>query len=364
MATITGTAAGETLNGTRLQDDMFGLGGDDTIRGFGGNDTIDGGTEDDFLIGRTGSDNYWVDSELDKVVERLAEGESDTVFSTISFTLRRNIENLELRGEAARGYGNDLDNRLTVEEGRIVDQVLNGRGGADFMAGGRGNDTYVVDDAGDIIEEVGQTASDDDTVRSSVSFVLGTDADPGDSIAYLENLILIGTGNINGTGGNYFNNIRGNSGDNSLYGLGLDDVIRGGGGNDGLYGGRGYDILSGGAGEDGFYIEYLNDPEDPVSARAMAEIHDFTPADDTIYLDRTAFTELPEGPLPESAFQANYSPNGFVSSSEIRILYTPHHVGDLGSLWYDPDGNGAEKAIRIAWVPENSEITASDFFGY
>jgi Ca2+-binding RTX toxin-like protein len=170
MATITGTATGETLDGTRLQDDIFGLGGDDTIRGYGGNDTIDGGTEDDFLIGRTGSDIYWVDSELDKVVERLGEGDTDTVFATISFTLRRNIENLELRGEAARGYGNDLANRLTVEEGQVVRNVLNGRGGADFMSGGRGSDIYYVDSVGDTVTDAG--GSDRDKIVSSVSYTL------------------------------------------------------------------------------------------------------------------------------------------------------------------------------------------------
>lgn len=143
MATITGTAVGETLTGTRLQDEIFGLGGDDTIRGRAGNDTIDGGTEQDVLIGRTGSDNYFVDSEFDRVLERLGEGDNDTVFATVSFILRRNIENLELRGEAVRGKGNDLDNRITVEAGQDVDNILEGRGGNDILNGGAGDDTLV-----------------------------------------------------------------------------------------------------------------------------------------------------------------------------------------------------------------------------
>jgi Ca2+-binding RTX toxin-like protein len=143
MATITGTAAGESLTGTRLQDEIFGLGGDDRIYGRAGNDTIDGGTGRDFMAGRAGSDFYYVDSRFDVVAERLGEGESDTIFATVSFRLQANVENLELRGAASRGHGNDLANRLTVETGQEVDNVLNGRGGADFMAGGLGNDTYL-----------------------------------------------------------------------------------------------------------------------------------------------------------------------------------------------------------------------------
>ncbi|HEX8214907.1 MAG TPA: calcium-binding protein [Allosphingosinicella sp.] len=370
MATITGTAAGETLNGTRLQDDILGLGGDDTIRGRAGNDMIDGGTEDDLLIGRTGSDNYWVDSELDKVVERLGEGDSDTVFATISFTLRRNIENLELRGEAARGYGNDLNNRLTVEEGPVVDQVLNGRGGADYMAGGSGNDIYYVDDAGDVVEEVQATVSaqsGNDIVRSSVSFDLSDVRHPPFTLARVENLFLIGTGDIDGTGDEFDDEIRGNIGDNSLFGLGANDVLMGRDGNDSLYGGVGVDLLIGGAGEDGFYLERLDDPTRQ-AARVLPELPDFTPADDTIYLDRTAYTEIPEGPLPRSAFQtipAADDSGSPLRSSEVRIFYDPQFgFSGLGAIYYDPDGNGAEPAIRIALVPAHLEINASDFVGY
>ncbi|HEV2747321.1 MAG TPA: calcium-binding protein [Allosphingosinicella sp.] len=348
MATIFGTAAGETLTGTRLADDIFGLEGDDIIRGRGGNDQVDGGTGADFLIGRTGSDHYFVDAQLDKMVERLGEGDADTVFATVSFILRRNVEHLELRGEAVRGYGNDLANRLTVEDGQDVDNVLNGRGGADFMSGGRGDDIYHVDDVNDTIEEVG---FDTDTVRSSVSFTLGDDRDPTEQPAFLENLVLVGSAAINGTGGELSNQIRGNSADNVLKGLVGLDTLNGGAGDDSLYGGRNSDTLTGGEGNDGFYITQL------LFGAGFADIiRDFTTADDTFYLDRSVYTELPEGPLPESAFVRGSQ----AQDADDRILYD----SATGYVFYDPDGSGDHLSAIFAQLVPGTEVNSSDFIGY
>jgi hypothetical protein len=78
-------------------------------------------------------------------------------------------------------------------------------------------------------------------LTSSVTTVLGSS---------YEDLVLIGTASINGTGNGWDNLIAGNSGDNGLYGLGGNDTLEGMAGKDRLYGDAGNDVLNGGDGDD------------------------------------------------------------------------------------------------------------------
>src|SRR5439155_8014079 len=100
--------------------------------------------------------------------------------------------------------------------------------GADVMAGGAGNDTYIVDDSGDSVIE--NAYEGNDTVVSSVSYTLG---------ANLENLTLAGSADLSGAGNALNNVLLGNAGGNTLSGGAGDDYLDGGAGNDLLSGGPG-----------------------------------------------------------------------------------------------------------------------------
>ncbi len=115
------------------------------------------------------------------------------------------------------------------------------------MIGGAGNDTYVVDNAADIITENANEGTD--TVHSSVTYTLG---------ANVENLTLTGTSAINGTGNTLANVLTGNSAVNTLTG---ND------GNDTLDGGLGNDILTGGNGSD-TYLFRRTDGQDTLNETA------------------------------------------------------------------------------------------------
>ncbi|MEK7592928.1 MAG: calcium-binding protein [Patescibacteria group bacterium] len=204
-----GTDDADFLFGGSDDDVIESLGGDDTVYGFAGNDTLDGGLGADTLIGGIGDDSYVVDDAGDVVVEDCREG-TDTVLSSVSYTLDDNVENLTLTGTAdINATGNDLDN------------ILIGNDGNNVLAGGAGNDTYVLNNAGDTVVE--KSGKGTDTVLSGFSYTLGDN---------LENLTLTGSDNINATGNK------------------RDNVLTGNDGNNILDGGKGHNTLAGGAGDD------------------------------------------------------------------------------------------------------------------
>ncbi|MDK9725993.1 MAG: putative Ig domain-containing protein [Sterolibacteriaceae bacterium MAG5] len=289
----------DLLDGGDGNDGLTAGNGDDILIGGTGNDTLNGGAGIDTMTGGTDNDTYYVDNAGDIVVELADEG-TDRIISTISYTLGDNFENLTLTGtEAIDGTGNALNNSIVgngaanvlsglggndsltggasddtllggdgndslnagdgndlLEGGAGNDSLtagngddiliggagtdtLNGGAGIDTMTGGTDNDTYYVDDVGDVVTELAGEGTD--RVISSIGYTLGAD---------VENLTLTGMDAIDGTGNDLNNSIVGNGAANVLSGLGGNDSLTGGASDDTLLGGEGNDSLNAGDGND------------------------------------------------------------------------------------------------------------------
>lgn len=216
---------GIVVNGTAGNDNLFGGNGDDILDGGLGADTMTGGL---------GNDTYFVDNAGDIIKETSTLAtEMDSVFASVTYTLKLNIENLTLTGTAnINGTGNSLNNNIT---GNSSNNTLNGGTGADTLTGGLGNDIYIVDNIGDIVTENSTLATEIDTVQASINYTLGVN---------LEKLTLTGTAAINGVGNSLNNTIVGNSNNNLLSGGAGNDILTGNAGSDILTGNNGNDTLN------------------------------------------------------------------------------------------------------------------------
>ena len=229
------------LSGGDGNDRLTGSVGADLLEGGAGNDTLDGGFGPDRMVGGAGDDLYVLDDSGDVVIE-LAGGGSDTVrmVAVHDVVIDGEIENVEALGSAAINMlGNAVANRLVGTSGnnRIDggggNDTLDGGAGTDILAGGEGDDHYYVDNAADTVIELANQGND--TVHAAISYTLQAGAN-------VENISLLGAGNLNATGDAGNNVLVGNSGRNVLRGLGGDDTLDGGAGADALIGGSGDDI--------------------------------------------------------------------------------------------------------------------------
>ncbi|MDL9996992.1 peroxidase family protein [Variovorax sp. J22P240] len=270
---ITGGSGNDLIFGGTGDNQLNGGLGDDLLvggSGAGDNDVLDGGLDADTMVGLNGNDTYIVDDVADVVVEALAQGtdEVQTELAAYSLELIANVENLTYTGIDADqfvGTGNTLNNVIsggdladtlsglggndtlnggigadildggdgndTLNAGDDDDTLLGGIGndtlnggdgndtldggvGNDAMNGGAGDDTFLVDSATDTVIEGGGGGTD--TVQSTITYTI-TDID-------VENLTLLGTGNINGTGNGAANVLTGNAGNNVLTGGGGSDT--------------------------------------------------------------------------------------------------------------------------------------------
>jgi Ca2+-binding RTX toxin-like protein len=264
---ITGNASANVLSGGLGADVLRGGAGNDTLNGGDGADFLSGDAGIDVMNGGDGDDISVVDNSSDIVTEIFDDviGGVDTVQTSVSYVLGAGlvagangfgIENLTLTGALAiNGAGNGKSNSIKGNSaannlsggagddtlvGEAGNDSLNGGSGNDSMAGGDGSDTYTVDSLSDSVTEFfdDALAGTADLVQSSVTYALGSG---------LENLSLVGTAVINGTG---------NAKDNRILGNSAANVIDGGDGADTLNGGAGVDSLDGGNGNDIYVVQF------------------------------------------------------------------------------------------------------------
>ena len=331
-----------------------------TIRGVDSNDVLFGTAGNDTLAGGIGNDTYFVGNAGDQIIEAANQG-YDVVAAAVSYTLTAgahvelmttgwiegtaliNLTGNELAqqiwGNAAANTlsGGDGDDELfgfggsdTLIGGNGKDVMFGGAGANDSLQGGLGDDTYFIDDAGDVIVETGGEGHD--VAASSLDYVLGA----GVSVELMTTGWIGGTATINLTGNDLGNEIWGNDGVNQLNGGGgnVTDALLGFGGNDRLDGGAGLDLMVGGTGQDSFVFA------NALSSAEADIIADFSSVDDTILLDDAVFAGLSLGALNANAFVTGTA----ALDADDRIIYD----AASGKLYFDADGSGAGRrgAVR------------------
>jgi Ca2+-binding RTX toxin-like protein len=351
---LTLTEGGNT-NGT-------GNGLNNIILGNGGNNRLNGGGGNDSMTGGKGDDTYVVDRVGDVVIEALAVGGGiDTVESAITFTLasRVNIERLTLIGAAANGTGNALGN---VIAGNAFANILDGLAGKDTLMGGGGNDLYILDNAGDVVDEQGADTGDE-VKSATVRFA---------AIAGIENYTytgsaawtFAGTGADNRiSGGAGADNLGGADGNDTVFGNSGNDTLAGGAGDDWLDGGLGNDTMKGGIGNDTYV---LNAAGDKIDGEDNADVADLVRASISINLAALAGGLIENATLTGAgAINAtgNLGANRLIGNDGANILNGAGGVdileGGKGSDTYDIDSFGEQVIESIAGALGGNDLVRS-----
>ncbi|HYD13623.1 MAG TPA: hypothetical protein VEC11_12320 [Allosphingosinicella sp.] len=311
-----GTAA-INLAGNEIANYLIGNNGANTLNGGGGADA---------MTGFAGDDIYLVDTAGDAVTENAGEG-FDAILTDVSYVLAAGVS-LEwlstsfTAGTAAINLtGNEIANFLVGNNGA---NTLNGGGGADIMTGFAGDDVYLVDTAGDLVNE--NAGEGFDAILANVSYA----AAAGVSVEWLSTSFTAGTAAINLTGNEIANFLIGNNGANTLNG------------------GGGADVMTGFAGDDSFAFTTA------LGAGNVDTIADFAAGTDKILLDDAVFTQIGAfGALNANAFVAGTA----AADASDRIIYN----SATGQLFYDADGTGAGAAVPFATLQGNPALAAGDF---
>ncbi len=297
----TGSGNDTIITHTAFYNDVVVTGdGDDTITLFAGIDNITGGGGTDRLVidWSTIAD---YDINITTVNGTVAAGHSGEFYHNAQLGNRNrvNYSGIE-RFDLSFGSGNDTmrsGDGDDVLRGNGGNDYLEARGGNDFLDGGigndalhggTGNDIYIVDSAGDTVNEA--AASGTDEVRTALAaYTLA---------AHVEN--LTGTGTAGQT-------LVGNALDNVITGSAFDDLLTGGDGNDTIGGGEGNDQIifgkgandqvNGGGGTDTLVLEgYVGNYEFTDMGGGVTRVRDLRdPANATTFITAVERVNLANG---------------------------------------------------------------------
>ncbi len=264
--TLTGNALANELWGGEGHDSIVGRDGVDWLYGEAGNDILNGGDGNDTYVFNTnaalgvdsvidsdGTDRLYFVGSIDDVTVDIGSTSAQIVNASLTLILASatSLENIDGGLGDDTLIGNSLANSLVGGGGN--DSLwggdgadwLDGQAGNDSLDGGEGDDTYpffadtplgsdsITDNSG--IDRLTFYRS---TTNVNVSLALTTLQAVNANLT----LILASATSVE--------NITGGSGDDTLTGSTLNNMLWGGGGNDSLVGGVGDDTLYGEAGSD------------------------------------------------------------------------------------------------------------------
>lgn len=399
---------------------IFGGSGDDTVVGGGGSLTFYGGSGADYILPGFDSNILFGDSGDDTInairgtgsidggsgVDTIISGSVDLSIGYGSGYSVSNVENVRLTefDWSRWAIGNDLNNRITVNDSSSANEfTLDGRGGDDYLAGAQSSDILVGREGNDTLIGyagadwlVGGTGNDDLQGGSGNDVLIGglgtdsLDGGSGDDVAYYRDAAsstyaaaegarpLLVEGHVygvmvdtatptNGFGegsGDSLTNVENIWGSNfddvifgaddiggQIFGFAGDDVLAGRGGNDVFYGGPGSDYLIGGEGADDFfylsYYDHVNAFGTPEPNELGDTITDFATGIDRIIVSRYWFGF---GNIEGPAASLTDTNAAFISDGSTPTDARPAFLWDAeaDTLHYDPDGSGSSEAVYFA----------------
>jgi hypothetical protein len=328
---IRGVSTAEALSGYATSDLITGLDGADTLAGLGGNDTLKGGAGADVLNGGSGSDMASYASAtagVQVVMYDMTYSTGEAAGDSLS-----EIEAVQGSAHIDILVGDFLANTLLGGDGG---DWLDGTYGGDALHGQSGSDSLVSRQQADVLDG----GADFDFARYdyATSALRAFLYDPAQNTGWAVGDTLV---SIEGLAGSYFDDdLRGDAGQNIIYGLGGADFI---------VGLDGSDLLIGGDGQDLFHFVGIGD-----GGPGGDVIQDFSSGFDRISVTGAFFgLGSPGGVAIESWRFVTGSAANLATS---QFIYNP----TTRALHYDQDGTGAASMVLLATLQPGGSLAAGD----